>query len=188
MAQPQLYIIHGYGGAPDRHWFPWLQDQIGDRAETHIPQLPDPDQPEPQAWQDALDAAIERLDAHTYLVAHSLGCVSLLRFLQGKPEARVGGVVLVSGFTREIERYPNLAAFLEAPLDFAQLRRQSPHYTLLTSDNDTHVPPDLTRRLATDLGGHLIQIPGAGHFIDEDGVQELPEVRDALLQMMSADA
>ena len=28
----QIYVIHGYGASPDKHWFPWLKRILGNKG------------------------------------------------------------------------------------------------------------------------------------------------------------
>ena len=96
--KPRLFVVHGYQTQVDSHWFRWLCQQFP-QTDAHIVALPDSHHPQFEAWLSALQAAIGQVDAHTFIVAHSLGCVSTLRFLNGQTEAHtLGGLALVAGF------------------------------------------------------------------------------------------
>jgi hypothetical protein len=51
----RVVIVHGYEAAPDAHWLPWLQSALQAKGigVTVVP-LPDPDAPEPAAWENAV--------------------------------------------------------------------------------------------------------------------------------------
>ena len=67
----------------DDHWFQDLKHQIEDEHTTItlIP-FPDSEHPDVDAWQKVLDQQIPKVDEDTYFVAHSLGVITLLHFLQ----------------------------------------------------------------------------------------------------------
>ncbi|MCI2240450.1 alpha/beta hydrolase [Paenibacillus sp. TRM 82003] len=127
-----MVIVHGYAATPGDHWFPWLAGQLQDAGiEVSVPALPDPHAPDALAWQAATAAAIEGaggIDEHTHLVAHSLGCVTVLRHLASLPTAdddtsegtgpgapgtwRLGGLSLIAGFTGPLPALPQLDGYL----------------------------------------------------------------------------
>ena len=80
--QKKVYIVHGDQESPNDHWFPWLGQQVqhsGHFAKRLI--LPDPNAPNFQIWQQALQTQIPKLDTESIIVAHSLGCLASLHFL-----------------------------------------------------------------------------------------------------------
>ena len=82
MQQKKIYIIHGYQASSTDHWFPWLSQSI--QHAGHISKrivLPEPNRPEFQHWQQALHMQIRELDKNTIIVAHGLGCISVLHYL-----------------------------------------------------------------------------------------------------------
>lgn len=151
--------------------------------------LPDSEAPDFTRWQQTLAQYVGRPGARDFFVAHSLGTISLLHYLSAANPARIGGLVLVSAFGAPIPTLPEINGFdvdayvARCHIDFAAIRRMSPHIELFTADNDSIVPPDNTRRLAAVLGGHLHMIPSGGHFLDREGFSELPPVLRALEQM-----
>ena len=190
--QPEktVYIIHGYGATPENHWFPWLGAKLreqGIRA-VSVP-LPDSEAPDFTRWQQTLAQYVGRPGARDFFVAHSLGTISLLHYLSAANPARIGGLVLVSAFGAPIPTLPEINGFdvdayvARCHIDFAAIRRMSPHIELFTADNDSIVPPDNTRRLAAVLGGRLHIIPNGGHFLDREGFTELPPVLRAVEEM-----
>lgn len=179
----RVVIVHGYNAAPDKHWFRWLADALADDGiTTDIPALPDPGEPEPEAWDRAVQAALGHVDERTVVVGHSLGTVAAVRVLAGLADPwRLGGLVLVAGFARALPGAgPRVDAFVTETPDFARVVAATEHRLVVRSDNDTSVPPELSDELATALAADLLVVPGAGHFTESDGVTTLPQVRDAV--------
>lgn len=185
-AQPdirmKLYIIHGYGAGPQHHWFPWLAEQARKQgAEATVLSLPDPSAPRPEAWQQALREAVPAPDCNTLFVAHSLGCISLLRYLDSLPgERKIGGLILVSGFSGPLPILPALDAFTATPIDYARIRQMTPHRIVIGAADDAIVPYALTEALGKSLEAKSVKLEKGGHFLADDGFTEFPRVLDEL--------
>ncbi len=141
--------------------------------------MPDPLSPDPQRWQQhLLDAQIE-LDKDTVVIGHSLGCVTLLRYLASQQQ-QVGGYLLVSGFTEEQATLPELKAHTDISLDYANLKSLSDKRISIISSNDSIVSPQSSRTLATLLETEVITVENAGHFLDREGFSEFPLILKVL--------
>lgn len=178
----RVVVVHGYDAAPDSHWFPWLRESLeADGVRTELAELPEPSFPEAGAWLEAVGEAVGTPDEHTHLVAHSLGCVTVLRHLARLPQPwTLGGIVLVAGFTGPLESTPLLDGFLAEDVDLSAVRANARRRLVLRSDDDPTVPAAATEELAARLGAELRVVPGAGHFTGSDGVSRLPAVLGAL--------
>mgnify|MGYP001110104106 CR=1 FL=1 len=185
MASKRLFIVHGFMAGPDHHWFGWLKKEAELLGMTvHIPAMPDPMAPDETAWLSALQAAVGEPDGDTWFVGHSLGCITILRYLDQQPPGRpAGGVIMVSGFSDAVPALPELEPFTRAPLDAAQLIRHIPQRIVVASLNDEIVPPALTLRLSQQLNAPFYGLPESGHFLDRDGFSELPLVAGLLRRL-----
>ncbi|MFI7496150.1 RBBP9/YdeN family alpha/beta hydrolase [Kocuria sp. M4R2S49] len=179
----RVVVAHGYDAAPDQHWFPWLRERLtAEGVRTVVVALPEPSFPEAGAWLAAVARAVGQPDRHTHLVGHSLGCVTLLRHLAGLPRPwELGGLVLVAGFTGQLEGVPLLDEFLAEDVDVTAVRENVRRRLVLRSDDDPTVPPARTEALAERLDAPVRVVPGAGHFCGSDGVTRLPAVLEALV-------
>ena len=174
--KPRLFVVHGYQTQVDSHWFRWLCQQFP-QTDAHIVALPDSHHPQFEAWLSALQAAIGQVDANTFIVAHSLGCVSTLRFLNGQTDAHtLGGLALVAGFAEPLQNLPELDAFTTAGLDWTRLQNHINHRLVVLSEDDAVVAPAATERLATALHAPLLRLNQRGHFMSQNGCDTLPEV------------
>ncbi len=180
--QRRASIIHGYSASPEDHWFGWLGEQLGaDGIPTTIPPLPTPQSPDPIQWEDAVRRSVGTPDENSIIVAHSLGCLTVLRHLQSlRTPWRVGTLVLVSGFVDPLPAFPELDAFIGDGCDTDGISTHVDRLTLLRSDADPYVPPNHTDRLAALLNTTAQIIPGAGHFLASDGMTALPEALRAV--------
>ncbi|MDQ0870209.1 putative alpha/beta hydrolase family esterase [Arthrobacter sp. V1I9] len=178
----RVLIVHGYESSPHANWFPWLQGALEAEgiAVTVVP-LPDSDEPDNAAWENAVSAALGVPDAATVVVAHSLGAVTALRVLAALPEPwELGSLVVVAGFTEPLQALPELDGFLAADVDVERLVTNIGERIVLRSDTDPLVPAAASDDLARRLGARLQVHPGAGHFMADDGVTRLPALLDLI--------
>jgi predicted alpha/beta hydrolase family esterase len=170
-------IIHGYRATPEDHWFGWLAERLdADGIPATVPALPDPQDPDPARWTEAVRAALGTPDAGSVVVAHSLGSLAVLRSLRSLPEPwHLGTLVLVSGFVDPLPALPELDSFIADGCDVKGLAGNIDRLTIIRSDADPLVPTAHTDRLADLLGVSAQVVPGAGHFLASEGVTTLPD-------------
>jgi len=137
----QAYIIHGWGASPDANWFPWVSGMLGFRGvPTIVPQMPRADQPILSEWISHMHAIIGKPTSEKVLIGHSLGTISILRYLEALPQGEeVGLVILVAAF-HEYLGFPELAEFTDAPLDWATIRKKCRKCIIIQSQDDPLVP------------------------------------------------
>lgn len=180
----RVFIVHGYGATPDDNWFPWLKKELETRNfKVQVPAMPNTDNPTLDQWLSHLQETVGRCDKNTYLVGHSLGTITILRFLEALPEGeRVGGIVLVGGFSESLNFKP-LATFTERPLDYEKVKRSTNKIVAIHSTDDASVPYKFAEIIRDRLGASLITLHGAGHINWKSGWFELPQALDAILKM-----
>jgi len=181
----RVFIIHGWEGAPDSNWFPWLRSKLEGRGmEVHVPQMPDSYNPKQGPWLEALAALVGRADEETYFVGHSLGCITILRYLESMREgSRIGGAVFVAGFTDDLG-IKEIGDFFKAPIDYAKISEGCGRFVAIASDNDKYVALKYSDILKDNLNAKIIVEPGMGHF----NMKELHVVLNELLKMMAPKA
>src|SRR3989344_2112268 len=94
----RVFIIHGWGGSPQEGWFPWLKKELKKKKfSAYVPAMPNSDNPKIRRWVGFLARLVKKADKDTYFVGHSIGCQTILRYLQATNQ-KVGGVVCVAGW------------------------------------------------------------------------------------------
>lgn len=183
-----IYIVHGYGASPSEHWFAWLKTEMEKTGATvSIINLPTPDDPQPQAWQRALETQVTSLDNNTYFVAHSLGSITLLRFLEKQPSnAPIGGYILVSGFNQRLPTLPPLDRFIKPDIDYGKLVQSASRRVVIAAPDDSVVPYRFSQALATSLDARFITVEQGNHFLASDGFTEFPQVLAELQKAIAA--
>jgi len=188
----KVIIVHGWGGYPEKIWFPWLKNELEDLDFSVLtPQLPDPETPTIENWLHALNTVITNPDEKTFLVGHSLGCQTIIRYLEGLPgNIKIGGTVFVAGF---FDRLTNMndsenkiaEPWLKTPINFDLVKSHLKTSTAIFSDNDPFVPLDEQNNFRNKLGSKIVVKSSAGHFSEETKTTELPIVLEEILKISS---
>lgn len=174
-------IVHCWGGTPDYAWYPWAKQELEKRGyRVTVPLMPDTDRPQLSAWLPHLAQAIGAPDEELLLIGHSLGTVTIMRYLEALPgNQRVGNVIFVAGFTDQLG-FRQLENFFENRLDYARIRPKAASFTAIQSDNDPYVSAQYGQRLKQELGAEIISKHNAGHMsgpVDgESPCVDLPEL------------
>jgi len=183
----RVILCHRWGGTPDSIWYPSVARALeAEGFRVSLPAMPEPDVPELGRWLPALAARVGHPDERTFLVGHSLGCATILRYLEGLDGAeRVGGVVLVAGFAED-RINPEVRSFFVTPLDLARAKAKAGGFVAIHSDDDPAAAPDHLQhalRFLRELSAKLIVIPGGGHFSVGEDTRDLPEVVHAVREL-----
>jgi len=180
-----VYIVHGYSAGPSDHWFEWLRRKVESRGGTaRVVELPNSSNPEAEAWRQALTEQIEPLGRDAFIVAHSLGSIATLRFLDLREGAELGGLILVSGFEDELPSLPELDAFMTSRnFNPENVRSMVEKIIVFSSTDDVIVDPELSRKLARSLKAEFQVVEGGGHFLASDGYTSFPELWDTLVRV-----
>lgn len=176
MPVTRVHIVHGYTAAPDDHWFPWLSQTLATEGiSTNIPAMPDSAQPRLDAWCAHLEREIGTPGPQDILIGHSLGCITLLQFLQQQTEPlHFAGLILVAGFDRQLPDLPELEAFVRPDYDAAKIRRLAGQRVSIASRDDSVVPYRFSAALAERLDSGLYSVEHGGHFLGREGFLTLP--------------
>lgn len=169
----RIYITHGYTANKDKHWFPWLEKKLAEQGiECQRLTMPNSDNPMPETWLKYHQEKI-MLDENTILIGHSLGCIATLNFLATQQQ-KIKGVIFISGFYEKLSNLPELDCFVDFYQNLTACKPENSF--VLASLNDHIVPHQYSDHLAQFLGAEYIRLPKGGHFLDREGVTELPIV------------
>jgi len=182
----QVYIIHGYGASPSNHWFPWLKEKlIADDHQVSVLHLPNSSDPKKEEWLKTLATKIKNLDTNTYFVAHSLGSITLLNYLeQLDPLPGFGGFILVSGFSKPLSSLPSLDPFTVKKVDYQKIISATNSRAVIAAEDDYIVPFQLSENLSKQLDTSFYPVKKGGHFLEDDGFITFPLVYDILNNMI----
>ncbi|PTH32636.1 serine hydrolase family protein [Staphylococcus agnetis] len=179
----QVYIAHGYHADPYQHWFPWLKNALEiEGHDVKVIKFPNPDTPRVEEWIRAMNEQVQHLNHDTLFVAHSLGVITTLKFLNDADISSIGGVALVSGFKDRLPHMPELDAFVDQHIDYDALKIKLNHRFCIAAKNDTIVPFSYTAKLSDVLGAKLYVQEEGGHFCQEDGFESFNFLKQKLFK------
>lgn len=186
----RVFIIHRWDGDPEVDWYLWLRKELEEENfEVLIPEMPNPEEPEIDSWVSELSGIVGKPDEDTYFVGHSVGCQTILRYLENI-DTKVGGVVCVAPWfdlknleDKESEKIAK--PWLETPINFEKVKKVGNRFVAILSDNDPWVPLNKTKKkFKENLGAKVIIEHSKGHFMENDGITELPNVLKAILEIL----
>jgi len=179
----KVYLIHGWGGCDSSEgWFGWLKGKLKKRKiETIGFNMPNTDYPKIEEWVGFLEENVKDIDEKTYLVGHSIGCQTILRFLEKLPKkTKIGGCIFVAGWfnlkeeTYELEEDRKIAEpWIKTPMDFKKIKQHTNHFMAIFSDNDPYVHLDNQKIFKEKLNAKIIIKNNEGHFNE---TEEIPQI------------
>lgn len=184
----RVFIIHGWGGSPNGNWIPWLKSELEKLDYTvTAPAMPDTDDPAVEKWVPYLSEVVGTPDEETYFIGHSIGCQTILRYLE-TIDTPVGGALFVAGWFKlenlEGEEEEELARQWTTPLDTEKIKQVLPRSTLLISDNDPYGALEENKRGFESVGTTIIELKEAGHISKGDGFAEIPVAIEELQKIV----
>ncbi|HBD25007.1 MAG: hypothetical protein A2566_00405 [Candidatus Zambryskibacteria bacterium RIFOXYD1_FULL_40_13] len=188
----RVYIVHRWEASPSGDWYVWLKTELEKHGYiVSIPEMPDTDIPVIEKWVHKLEEVVGKADGETYFVGHSIGCQTILRYLEtvDKP---VGGAVFVAGWFNlenlESDKVKQIAKpWIEIPINMEKVKSVLPKSTLIISENDPFECFEENRQKFGKIVTKEIVLPNAGHITLHDGFSELPVVLKEILGDFATD-
>ncbi len=181
----KIIIVHQWMAGAEGDWRPWLRLELEKLGyEVFVPEMPDIDSPIIEKWVGKLAEVVGTPDKYTYFVGHSIGCQTIMRYLdsyQFKPLETVGGAVFVAGWfnLKNLEDQETIEVakpWIETPINLNKVKTVLPKSTLIISNNDPYgCFEENIKKFAQFISNNII-IPNAGHFTSQDGFLEFPEI------------
>ncbi len=178
-------MIHCWEAKPDSRWYPWLKEELGKRGfKVYVPAMPNTMHPRQGAWVRKLADLVGKPDKDCYFVGHSVGAITILRYLESlRAGQKVGGAVFVAGFASNLA-YHDLETFFSKPIDWKRIKSHCTDFIAIASDNDpfvsTHYATDIFKN---NLGATPIIEHMKGHFSIKPPIERLPSTLSAVLKL-----
>lgn len=130
--------------------------------------MPEPEAPIIQTWVAFLSETVGVPDAKTFFVGHSIGCQTILRYLETL-DTEVGGALFVAGWFKlenlEDEEEEQIAKpWIETPIDHAKVKRNVKTSVLIISDNDDYGAFEENKKGFADIVDKTVVLHNAGHI------------------------
>lgn len=177
-----LLIVPGYADSSPSHWQGvWLK-LFSNAVKVVQKDWINVDQAE---WVQALDSAIQLALQPITLVGHSLGCSTILYWINSKESKKsihkIKGALLVAPPDPNSEAY---RALLIKGFDLLPLNKLPIPSILVASENDPFLSIEQGRYFADRLGSEFINIGRRGHIGEDSGLGEWKEGKALLKKLL----
>ncbi len=191
----RVYIVHGWEGSPEEPMHKWLKKQLEEKDfKVFALKMPDPSLPRRDKWIDYLNKTIKNSDENTYFIGHSLGCQTILRWLEQLPDKnKIGGVILIAPWldldkkTIEEEEWSKaefeIAKAWFEPINFSKCLKYCKKFVCIFSDNDPYIPLSKTKIFKDKLNAEIIIEKNKGHFDISSGIKDNPVALKKMLEI-----
>ena len=192
----RVFIIHGWEGYPKEGWLLWLSKELKKKGFNIIaPQMPNTDEPKIKEWVSFLAKLVGKPDENTYFVGHSIGCQTIMRYLETLKNKKIGGLVFVSGWFKltnfsftEFPEYEKSSRKIARPweknkINFKKIKNTTKNIIAIFSNDDPYVSLDNKKIFAKKLNARIIVEHNKKHFREADNITKLPIVLEKILEM-----
>lgn len=171
----RVFVVHRWEGRPNKDWYNYAKKELERNGYVvNVLKMPNPDAPKERLWVPYLSKAVCEPTEKTFLVGHSAGVITILRYLeQLKKNEKIGGCVLVAGWIDDLG-YKELKNFFARPINWPAIKKHCRKFVAIHSDNDPYVKLYHGKAFRKHLKAKLIILHNKGHLTDEDGVKKLP--------------
>lgn len=185
MKKHKIYLIHGYTASPKSNWFPNFKKTLeNEHIEISILHMPNSQNPKLDEWVEHMDKSIKEYDENTIFIGHSLGCVTILNFLNNKLPQQIKGLFLVSGFIED-SPIPELLEFVKPKLNYNKLTSLTKNNVVISAKDDDIINYKYSQFLAEKLTSKFILLNQGKHFIDRDNFTEFPLLIEAIKKIIA---
>lgn len=167
----RVIIVHRWEGGSQDDWRLWLKTELERMGfEVLVPDMPDTDVPVIEKWVDKLKEVVGTPDSETYFIGHSIGCQTILRYLE-TIDTEVGGALFVAGWFNlenlEDEEVAEIAKpWIETPIDIQKVQSVLPKSILLISKDDPYGAFQENVDKFSQFVTHTSVFDHAGHFTE----------------------
>lgn len=181
----KIYFIHGWGdNSVELSWVSWVRNECQKKNIEFVAfKLPNSKEPKIKEWVNFLKENVEELDEEVLFLGHSIGCQTILRYLEELPiDKKIGGCIFVAGWLNlldaayEEEDDKEIAKpWLETPINFKIVKKHCNNFLSIFSDDDECVPLTDAKIFEKKLGSEIVIKKNEGHFDETERIDEIME-------------
>lgn len=187
-----IYLVHCWDGTSNDGWYPWIDKELGNENTKVIRfDMPNTSTPKIEEWVAELNSKVNILDENTYFIGHSIGCQTIMRYLQTKDVTKIGGILFITPWLdllpeaiSDEESYNIAQPWLNNPIDFEKLKKFTNNINCIFSDNDYFVSLEQEQEFKDKLNAKTCIVKNKGHISQDDNVFELNEILDLSIKML----
>lgn len=182
----KVYLIHGFEGSPNGGWRPYIMRELEkqDIYACALP-MPSPSLPILSEWLFEVERCVEKdKEDEVYLVGHSLGGTTILRYLEKFDHKNIKGIISVSAPCVCKKESSRISEFLKDDFNWDVIKSKINKVVIIHRDDDPFVPLSDAEEIKERLNGKLIIIKNGKHLNGSAGFFELPELLEEIMNMI----
>lgn len=188
----KIYLVHCWGGTSNDGWYPWIDRSLSNKNTKVIRfDMPNTSNPVINEWLDKLDSVIDDLDENTYFIGHSIGCQTIMRYLETKEITKIGGILFIAPWfdllkkaVEDEESYNTAYPWINNKIDLEKVKKFTSNINCIFSDNDYFVSLEQKDEFKNKLNAETCVVKNKGHISQDDNVFELNEILDLSKKML----
>jgi len=188
----RVYLVHCWEGTSNDGWYPWIDKELSKYGiEVMRFNMPNTENPKIEEWVTALNSEVNTLDENTYFIGHSIGCQTIMRYLDTKEICQIGGVLFVAPWldllpeaVADEESYNTAQPWLNTSINFDKVKQFTNNINCIFSTDDYFVSLEQEKEFKNKLNAKTYLVQGKGHISQDDDVFELQEILDLSLDML----
>lgn len=181
--KPKVIIIHGTGGRPSSHWFPWLKQEVLALGwDASVPAFPTPEGQSLSTWKPVFLERVGSIEPNMILIGHSLGVGFILNLLEESSKPVIA-TYLVAGFVGKLglDEFDVLnESFVCRQFHWKKICENLGRGRIFHADNDPYVPLTKACELSEKLNVPVTMMRGAKHINEDAGYTTFPLILEQL--------
>ena len=124
-------------------------------------------------------------------MGHSIGCQTILRYLETKEITKIGGILFVAPWLdllpkaiEDEDSYNIAQPWINTPIDFEKIKKFTNNISCIFSNDDYFVSLKQEQEFKNRLNAETIIVSNKGHISQDDNVFELPEILELCKRMV----
>lgn len=188
----KVYLVHCWDGTSNDGWYPWIEQELKNyNVEVIRFDMPNTANPTIEEWVSTLNEKVDKLDEETYFMGHSIGCQTIMRYLETKETNKIGGILFVAPWldllpeaVEDEDSYNTAYPWIHTPINFEKVKEFSNNINCIFSDNDYFVDLAQEQEFKQKLNAKTIIVNGKGHISQDDDIFESNEILELSKEML----
>lgn len=188
----KVFLVHCWDGTSDDGWYPWIEQELKKyNVEVIRFDMPNTANPTIEEWVSTLNEKVDKLNEETYFMGHSIGCQTIIRYLEAKEVTKIGGILFVAPWldllpeaVEDEDSYNTAYPWIHTPIDFEKVKEFSNNINCIFSDNDYFVDLKQEQEFKQKLNAKTIIVNEKGHISQDDDIFELNEILELSKEML----
>ncbi len=179
----KIYLVHCWDGTCEDGWYPWVSNELK-KLDIKVIRfdMPNTEHPTIEEWVKTLDEKVDNLDKETYFIGHSIGCQTIMRYLE-KSNDKIGGILFVAPWLELLpyaiedeDSYKTAEPWINTSIDFDKIKKVTNNIRCIFSSDDYFVSTNQEQEFKDKLNAKTLMVENKGHISEEDDIFELKEI------------